>query len=78
MGGLVTAAPTAVFRRAVRRTHLPKTELARALGWHRNTLGNYLTWQRPPARACRELAAWLEAFARQLQADADRLRKALE
>lgn len=69
-------APTAAFRRAVRRTRLPKTVLAGALGWHRNTLGNYLTWQRPPKAACRRLAAWLDAFARELQAEAGRLREA--
>lgn len=73
----VAAAPTAVFRRAVRRTRLPKTVLARALGWHRNTLGNYLTWQRPPRRACHELAVWLDDFARELQAEARRLREAI-
>lgn len=69
-------APTATFRRAVRRTNLPKTTLAQALGWHRNTLGNYLTWQRPTPRACLELAAWLDRFGRQCLADATRLRQA--
>ena len=69
-------AATATFRRAVRRTGLPKSTLAKSLGWHRNTLGNYLTWQRPTRRACLELAAWLDGFGKQCLADAARLREA--
>ena len=64
---------TAAYRRALRRATPTVTEVAKQIGWHRNTVSGYLNRIPPSDAAVLALATWLRDHADRLIEEADKL-----
>ncbi len=66
---------TAAYRRALRRATPTLGEMAKQIGWARNTVSRYLNSEPPSAAAVSALATWLRDHAQKLIQEADKLER---